>query len=150
MKQSEHKEIIRQDLESKGFKIEHEQHSVRVGIFHIIIFLSKQARVVIETSGSFGSHYIIIDEYRESYSDTSADKLIKWFNKFVNQCKAFDKGINVDVKEVANKMNENGYEHVKGDVGDDWSGQLLDALEELYGIEGTVRKKHEQKVAKKK
>ena len=140
MKQSEHKENIRQDLSRLGQLIEKDQVRCVVGKFTILIYLSTQARVLIETKGVVGNHYIVLEETRKSYSETTALELVEIFYGYINKCKAFEGGINVDIEAVATKMEEDGYEHVKGDVGANWTNTIIDALEEVYGIERELYK----------
>jgi len=91
MKQSEHKEIIRKDLENLGFKLTKDQKSHKEGQFTILLYLSKQSRVVIETKGVSGNYWILVAETRKSYSETSAKEIVETFNQYIEKCKAFNK-----------------------------------------------------------
>lgn len=90
MKQSEYKEIIKSDLTAMGFLLQNDLIIHHEGNFAIIIQLSRQPRVVIETSGCVGSYYIILEQVKKSYSETSAKELLKVMNLYIRKCKAFN------------------------------------------------------------
>ena len=93
MKQSEHKELIIKDFKERGYTFKKNQMAHYVGNFTILIFLSKQARVLIETSGKSGSHWVTLESTIDSYSDTSADKLLQTFEKYIDKCRQISSGL---------------------------------------------------------
>ena len=88
MKESDLKKQFIQEFKDKGYNIIGDQIVEYREIFTILIYLSRQARVVIETSGC-GSYYIKLQDYTASYSDTSVDELIRVFNVYIKQCENF-------------------------------------------------------------
>jgi hypothetical protein len=89
MKQTEHKAIIKSELEAMGFEIMNDIIVTRIQNISIIIFLSTQARVLIETNGVVGTYFVILEQFKKSYSETTAQELVDVMNKYIRKVKAF-------------------------------------------------------------